>query len=127
MVAQFAAKTKNSEKAIYFLSLMSCSTNKLKCYIFFTWKNFLISDFTKKKNVCSRKWYGCWRLPCPPPFSTALIYIHRITLWKTVTKNSNELFLSTSLLDPIIFSDDKSVLFISRHKKNYFELLILNQ
>ena len=62
----------------------------------------------------------------PPPFSTALIYIHRITLWKTVTKNSNELFLSTSLLDPIIFSDDKSVLFISRHKKNYFELLILN-
>ena len=56
VVAQFAAKTKNSEKTIYFLSLMSCSTNKLKSDISFTWKNFMISDFTKKKDICSRKW-----------------------------------------------------------------------
>ena len=30
MVAQLTAKTTNSEKTIYFLSLMSCSINKLK-------------------------------------------------------------------------------------------------
>ena len=46
MVAQFTAKT-NSVKAIYFLSLMSCSTNKLKSYLLFTWKNF---RFYKGKN-----------------------------------------------------------------------------
>ena len=34
VVAQFTAKTTNSEKAIYFLTLMSCSINKksLTCY-----------------------------------------------------------------------------------------------
>ena len=38
VVAQFAAKTINSEKAIYFLSLMSCSMNKLKSHMLFTCK-----------------------------------------------------------------------------------------
>ena len=40
VVAQFTAKTTNSEKAIYFLSLMTCSINKLKSHILFTCKNF---------------------------------------------------------------------------------------
>ena len=33
MLAQFTPKTINSEKAIYFLSLMSCSVNQLKPHI----------------------------------------------------------------------------------------------
>ena len=32
-VTQFTAKTTNSEKDIYFLSLISCSINKLKSHI----------------------------------------------------------------------------------------------
>ena len=31
VIAEFNAKITNSEKAIYFLSLLSCSINKLKC------------------------------------------------------------------------------------------------
>ena len=34
MVSQFTIKTANSKKAIYFLSLMSYSINKLKFHIF---------------------------------------------------------------------------------------------
>ena len=46
-VAKFTAKTTNSEKAIYFLSLMSA--NKLKSPMLFTRKDFTLSNFTKKK------------------------------------------------------------------------------
>ena len=45
----FTAKTANSEKTIYFLSLMSCSINKLKPQMLFTCKNFMFSNFTQKK------------------------------------------------------------------------------
>ena len=49
-VAQFTAKTTNSKKDIYFLSLISCSINKLKSYILFTCKSFnkyfMFSDLT---------------------------------------------------------------------------------
>ena len=38
----------NSAKAI-FLSLMSCSINKLKPHMLYTCKNFIFSDFTWKK------------------------------------------------------------------------------
>ena len=48
-IAQFTAKTTNSEKAIYFLSLMSCSINKLKSQMFFTCKKFMFSNLTLKK------------------------------------------------------------------------------
>ena len=53
-VGQFIAKTTkaNSEKAFYFLSLMSCSINKLKSHMFFPCKNFT--------NFLS--------FPVPPPF-----------------------------------------------------------
>ena len=46
----FTSKTTNSEKSIYFLSLMSCSINKLKSHMLFTCKNFVFSDFTWKTN-----------------------------------------------------------------------------
>ena len=49
MIAQFTAKTTNPEKALYFLSLMSCPVNKLKSQMFFKCKNFMFSDFTWKK------------------------------------------------------------------------------
>ena len=40
VVAQFTAKTTNSEKAAYFLSLIFCSMNKLKPHMLFSFKNF---------------------------------------------------------------------------------------
>ena len=51
MIAQFTAKKTNSEKPIYFLSLMSCSINKLKSQMFFTCKKFMFSNLTLKKNI----------------------------------------------------------------------------
>ena len=60
VVAQFTAKTTNSEKAIYFLSL--------KSHLLFTGKSFtkiLCFPINVEKNICSRKWRGA---PPPPPF-----------------------------------------------------------
>ena len=57
-IAQFTSTTTNSEKDIYFLSLISCSINKR-----FTWKKFFCS--TKRGG-------GGTGAPCPP-FSTALL------------------------------------------------------
>ena len=48
-VAQFTAKMSNSERAIYFLWLKSCSVNKLKSDMLFTCKNVMFSYFTWKK------------------------------------------------------------------------------
>ena len=53
MIAEFTAKTTNSEKAISFLSLMFCSINKLQSHMLFTCKNFMVSDFTWKKNFAA--------------------------------------------------------------------------
>ena len=50
VIGQFTAKTTNSEKAIYFLSLMSCSINKLKSRKFFTCKNFVFRFYVEKQN-----------------------------------------------------------------------------
>ena len=46
VVAQFTAKTTNSEKAIKFLPLMSCSINKRKFHMLFECKkrNFLLQE-----------------------------------------------------------------------------------
>ena len=55
VIAQFTAKTTNSEKAIYFLSIMCCSINKLKSHLLFTCKNFVLWFFVEKK-FCCRKW-----------------------------------------------------------------------
>ena len=51
VIAQYTAKTTDSEKVFYFSSLMSCSMIKLKPHIFFNCKNFIFSDFTWKKNL----------------------------------------------------------------------------
>ena len=45
VVAQFTAKTINSEKAIYFLSLMSFSVKKLKSHMIFTCKKICVFRF----------------------------------------------------------------------------------
>ena len=61
VVAQFTAKTTNSEKAIYFLPL--------KSHLLFTGKSFtkiLCFPINVEKNICSSKWRGA-ALP-PPPF-----------------------------------------------------------
>ena len=51
IILDFTAKITHSEKAIHFLSFMSCSINTLKSYMFFTCKNFMFSDFMRKKNI----------------------------------------------------------------------------
>ena len=48
MIGQFTAKTTNSEKAIYFLSLMSCSINKL---VSSSHVKILFFDFTSKNKI----------------------------------------------------------------------------
>ena len=58
MIAQFTAKTTNSEKATNFLSLMLSSRNKLKSHMFFTCKNCMFSNFKGKKMVPAGKGGG---------------------------------------------------------------------
>ena len=70
VIGQFTAKTTNSEKAVYFLSIMSCSINKLKSRKFFTCKNFVFRFYMEKKIFCSRKWWergGGPSAPTAPP------------------------------------------------------------
>ena len=50
MVAQFTAEITNSEKSLYFLSLMSCLIKKLQYHMLFTSENFMFSDSTWTKN-----------------------------------------------------------------------------
>ena len=53
VVAQFTAKTTNSEKAIKFLPLMSCSINKQKFHMLFECKkrNFLLQEMLEINNL----------------------------------------------------------------------------
>ena len=62
VIAQFTAKTTNSEKAISFLPLIPCFINKLKSSMFFTCKNFMFFDFTWKK-ILFQKMVGGLALP----------------------------------------------------------------
>ena len=55
MIAQFAARTTNPEKDIYFLSLKSYSINKLKSHMFFTCKNVMFLILGDKKLFASGK------------------------------------------------------------------------
>ena len=71
VVAQFTAKTTNSEKTIYFLSLRSCSINKVSHVIHTSkfYDNFMFCDLRWKRNVCSWMWGRGWRpLPSLPLF-----------------------------------------------------------
>ena len=49
VIAQFTAKTTDSLNAIYFLSLMSCSKNKLRCHMLFSRKKKKSQFFVEKK------------------------------------------------------------------------------
>ena len=72
LITVITAKTTNSEKTIYFLSLTSSSINKLKSHLLFTCKNFMLSDFMRKKIFAPGNSGGSWRpSPCPS-FSTVL-------------------------------------------------------
>ena len=70
VVAQFTVKTTNSERAVYFLSLMSCSINKLKSRMLLTCTNFIFFDFTSKQNLLHKMVVavveGGGLPPCPP-------------------------------------------------------------
>ena len=57
VIAQFTDKITNSEKATYFLSLMSGSRNTLKSHMFFTFKYFMFSDFMWK-NILLQEMVG---------------------------------------------------------------------
>ena len=68
MAAQFTAKSTNSEKATYFLSLMSCSRNKLKSHMLFTCKNFVFQFYVEKNfAVGNSGGAGAPHPPSPPP------------------------------------------------------------
>ena len=80
VIAQSTTKTTNSEKAFYFLSLMSCAINKPKSRMFFTCKNFMFSNFNWKKFFApgnQKSWGGGGWRPLPP------------FLWGPVIKNKN--------------------------------------
>ena len=78
MVAQFTTETTNSEKAIYFLSLMPYSINKLKSQMLFTCRNFIFFNFEWKKSFLLREMVGDWRPPppCVPLSLRPCIYIY---------------------------------------------------
>ena len=49
VVVQFTVKTTNSERAIYFLSLISCSMNKINSHMLLICKNFVLLILHEKK------------------------------------------------------------------------------
>ena len=76
-VAQFTAKTTNPEKAVYYLSLMSRSINKLKSiFETFTCKNFMFSDFMWKKKFAPGNGArgGDWRFKYLTGLGLILLY-----------------------------------------------------
>ena len=74
VVAQFTAKTANSEKAIYFLSLISCSINKLVSNIIHMLK-FYVFRFYVENKICSRKCCVGLTPPFPRPLSLGLVCV----------------------------------------------------
>ena len=72
VIAQFTAKTTNSEKSIYFLSLMLCSINKLNCHMLFSCKN-LFFQILREKKASPGNGGGPGAPLRSPPFCTALL------------------------------------------------------
>ena len=110
VVAQFTAKTINSEKPGYFLTLMSYSVNKksLRCYPHLKisrGKNFFASG-----NGGGR---GTWWFPAPLPFSAAMYYEHIMNI---CVKSRPAISSALSLL----FSRD---FFLLYQNKNLLEAL----
>ena len=63
MIAQITAKTTNLEKAIYFLSLMPCSMNKLLSLTYYSHVEILFSNFMWKKRYLLQEMVRDWRPP----------------------------------------------------------------
>ena len=83
-------KRQIQKKAISFLSLISCSINKLKSRMFSTCKNFYAFLFYMEKNFCSRK---CWRT---------------LSLWPWSSINSScKTLLSHGKVELLLFDDSK--------------------
>ena len=92
MVAEFTAKTTNSELAIYFLLLMSCSINKHKFHILFTCKNFcenFVFQFNMEKSL-SRKWCGGRWGPLTPFLDGPDIYVYTYRCIYTYNYKNNK-------------------------------------
>ena len=75
VIAQFTAKTTNSEKAISFLSLIFCSTNNLKSRMLLTCKDFckVFRLYMENKTFAPVNGRVAGVPPAPTPFSTALL------------------------------------------------------
>ena len=96
VVAQFTAKTANSEKAFYFLPLMSYSINKLKSHMLLTCINFMFFNFTWKKTFCSKKWWKAG--PSNPPPSLSLRLWYRWSHWMWVPWTNRKSITETNFL-----------------------------
>ena len=83
-------KRQIQKKAISFLSLISCSINKLKSRMFSTCKNFYAFLFYMEKNFCSRK---CWRTLSLSP-------------WSSINSSCKNL-LSHGKVELLLFDDSK--------------------
>ena len=81
VAALSTAKTTNSEKDIYFLTLMSCSINKV-LHVIHMWK-FCFSILCGKIFFAPRNdgEGGGLTPPCPPSFSLALYYEHIMNIY----------------------------------------------
>ena len=64
VIAQFTARMTKWEKAVYFLSLMSCSISKFKSHMFFTCKTFMFR-FYLGKNFAAENDEGAGAPPGP--------------------------------------------------------------
>ena len=88
VVAQFTAKM-----TVYFLSLMFCSVNKLKSHLLCTCTNFMLSNFTWKKNFVPRNGVGGgmgWtNTPYLPTLCMALYQSRRSRKTASINYNDN--------------------------------------
>ena len=137
MVTQFTAKTTHSRKAICFLSLMSCSINKLKSHMLFTCRNFMLLwfydkfyDFTWKKMFAPGNGGGRTNVPpapggswnwCPPfsLFSTALTISKNQTMEPVQLWNFDE-FLKIIFQSLYIYCLFSHIVFFYKLKVNVF-------
>ena len=90
MIAQFTAKMTNSEKTIYFLSLMSYSINKLKS----------VFRFLRGKNFApgSGGGGGAGAPSAPPPFPYGLVMYRYILSYHAGEDKIQLLYASSSFM-----------------------------
>ena len=100
--ARFTVKTTNSEKAIYFLSLMSLFN---KSHMFFTCKNVIFSDFTWKK-ILLQEMVGRGACPSlslrPRQMTVSKRFSWVFTLWNNLRKKL-EIVMNVQCENPICY------------------------